>query len=59
VTKIQWANPGSVPLKATGVEHVFWQKTHFKYLAHARKEVIIAAGAIQVCLRLSFTLSTA
>ncbi|KAJ6551919.1 hypothetical protein B0H19DRAFT_1264537 [Mycena capillaripes] len=47
VTKIQWANPGSVPLKATGVEYVFWQKNQFKYLAHARREVIIAAGAIQ------------
>ncbi|KAJ7347876.1 alcohol oxidase [Mycena albidolilacea] len=47
VTKIKWANPGSVPLKATGVEYVFWQKNQYKYFANARREVIIAAGAIQ------------
>jgi hypothetical protein len=54
VTKIKWANPGSVPLKATGVEYVFWQKNQFKYFANARREVIIAAGAIQVRLVVDF-----
>ncbi|KAJ7143798.1 hypothetical protein C8R44DRAFT_758923 [Mycena epipterygia] len=47
VTKIQWANPGSVPLKASGVEYAYWTNSTTRYTAHARREVIIAAGAIQ------------
>ncbi|KAF7368744.1 Glucose oxidase [Mycena venus] len=47
VTKIKWSNPGSVPLKASGVEYVFWEKNQWTYFANARREVIVAAGAIQ------------
>ncbi|KAJ7171206.1 alcohol oxidase [Mycena filopes] len=47
VTKIQWSNPGSVPLTASGVEYAYWTKADTRYTAHARREVIIAAGAIQ------------
>ncbi|KAK7052557.1 glucose oxidase [Favolaschia claudopus] len=47
VTKVKWANPGSVPLKASGVEYVYWNANQYRYFANARREVIIAAGAIQ------------
>ncbi|KAJ6462721.1 hypothetical protein DFH09DRAFT_573237 [Mycena vulgaris] len=47
VTKIKWSNPGSVPLKASGVEYAFWTNSTTRYNAFARREVIIAAGAIQ------------
>ncbi|KAJ7035136.1 alcohol oxidase [Mycena alexandri] len=47
VTKIQWSNPGSVPLTASGVEYAFWTNSTTRYTAHARREVIVAAGAIQ------------
>ncbi|KAJ7038383.1 hypothetical protein C8F04DRAFT_951143 [Mycena alexandri] len=47
VTKIQWSNPGSVPLTASGVEYAFWTIGTTRYTAHARREVIVAAGAIQ------------
>ncbi|KAJ7620946.1 hypothetical protein FB45DRAFT_927961 [Roridomyces roridus] len=47
VTKIQWSNPGSVPLKASGVEYAYWTNSTTRYTAHARREVIVAAGAIQ------------
>ncbi|KAJ7171196.1 hypothetical protein C8R46DRAFT_1087942 [Mycena filopes] len=47
VTKIQWSNPGSLPLTASGVEYAYSTKADTRYTAHARREVIIAAGAIQ------------
>ncbi|KAJ7062173.1 hypothetical protein C8F01DRAFT_126103 [Mycena amicta] len=47
VTKIQWSNPGTVPVTATGVEYRYWVNQPTTYVAHARREVIIAAGAIQ------------
>ncbi|KAJ6555178.1 hypothetical protein DFH09DRAFT_1365857 [Mycena vulgaris] len=47
VTKIKWSNPGSVPLKASGVEYAFWTNSTTRYNAFARREVIVAAGAIQ------------
>ncbi|KAJ7929582.1 alcohol oxidase [Mycena leptocephala] len=47
VTKIQWSNPGSIPLTASGVEYAYWTNSTTRYFAHARREVIIAAGAIQ------------
>ncbi|KAJ7485944.1 alcohol oxidase [Mycena latifolia] len=46
-TKILWSNPGSVPLKASGVEYAYWTNSTTRYTALARREVIIAAGAIQ------------
>ncbi|KAJ7474773.1 hypothetical protein FB451DRAFT_1558052 [Mycena latifolia] len=46
-TKILWSNPGSVPLKASGVEYAYWTNSTTRYTAYARREVIIAAGAIQ------------
>ncbi|KAJ7075948.1 hypothetical protein B0H15DRAFT_610386 [Mycena belliarum] len=47
VTKINWSNPGSVPLKAKGVEYAYWTNSATRYNVAARREVIIAAGAIQ------------
>ncbi|KAJ7177032.1 hypothetical protein C8R46DRAFT_944089, partial [Mycena filopes] len=47
VTKIQWSNPGSVPLTASGVVYAYWTNATTRYAVHARREVIIAAGAIQ------------
>ncbi|CAK5284092.1 unnamed protein product [Mycena citricolor] len=47
VTKINWANPGSTPLKASGVEYAYWVNQPARYNVKARREVIIAAGAIQ------------
>ncbi|KAJ7035122.1 alcohol oxidase [Mycena alexandri] len=35
VTKIQWSNPGSVPLTASGVEYAFWTNSTTRYTAHA------------------------
>ncbi|KAJ7240404.1 hypothetical protein B0H12DRAFT_1134777 [Mycena haematopus] len=46
VTKINWSNPGSLPLKASGVEWIFWEEAPWTYSATARREVIVAAGAI-------------
>ncbi|KAF8205978.1 glucose oxidase [Mycena galopus ATCC 62051] len=46
VTKINWENPGSLPLKAAGVEWIFWEEAPYTYSATARREVIVAAGAI-------------
>ncbi|KAJ6480268.1 hypothetical protein C8R45DRAFT_905815 [Mycena sanguinolenta] len=46
VTNILWENPGSLPLKASGVEWIFWEEAPWTYSATARREVIVAAGAI-------------
>ncbi|KAF7378064.1 Glucose oxidase [Mycena sanguinolenta] len=46
VTKILWENPGTLPLKASGVEWIFWEEAPWTYSATARREVIVAAGAI-------------
>ncbi|KAJ6483613.1 hypothetical protein C8R47DRAFT_1186392 [Mycena vitilis] len=55
VTKLRWSNPGSIPLTASGVEYAYWTNQTTRYFANARREVIIAAGAIQspVVLQLS------
>ncbi|KAI3599065.1 glucose oxidase [Moniliophthora roreri] len=46
VTQITWSNPGSIPLRAEGVRFApAWGGTT-RYIAYARKEVILAAGAI-------------
>ncbi|KAJ7763137.1 hypothetical protein DFH07DRAFT_939310 [Mycena maculata] len=47
VTKIEWSNPGSVPLTASGVEYAYWTNSTTRYNVYAKKEVIVAAGAIQ------------
>ncbi|EEB88908.1 hypothetical protein MPER_13064, partial [Moniliophthora perniciosa FA553] len=48
VTKITWSNPGSIPLRAEGVQFApAWGGTT-RYIAYARKEVILAAGAIML-----------
>ncbi|KAJ6629408.1 hypothetical protein B0H10DRAFT_2160506 [Mycena sp. CBHHK59/15] len=47
VTKINWSNPGSVPLTASGVQYAYWTNSSTRYNVYARREVIIAAGAIQ------------
>ncbi|KAK1232771.1 hypothetical protein PQX77_004096 [Marasmius sp. AFHP31] len=46
VTKIDWANAGSIPLTASGISFVPANGGE-TFAATARKEVIIAAGAIQ------------
>jgi choline dehydrogenase-like flavoprotein len=46
VTKINWAST-SIPLKAAGVQFAPTAKGPARYTAFARREVIIAAGAIQ------------
>jgi len=46
VTKIKWANSG-IPLTASGVEFAPANGSSARYTATARREVIIAAGAIQ------------
>jgi len=46
VTKINWANSG-VPLTASGIEFAAANNGATRYTANARREVIIAAGAIQ------------
>ncbi|KAL0580899.1 hypothetical protein V5O48_001093 [Marasmius crinis-equi] len=46
VTKINWSNAGSIPLKAAGIEFAPAAGGSTRYNAFARKEVIIAAGAI-------------
>ncbi|KAF7303603.1 Glucose oxidase [Mycena indigotica] len=55
VTKILWSKTGTVPVTATGVEYRYWVNQPTTYTAFARREVIIAAGAIQspVLLQLS------
>lgn len=47
VTKITWANSG-IPLTASGVEFAPASGGTTRYTATARREVIVAAGAIQV-----------
>ncbi|KAJ7207349.1 hypothetical protein C8J57DRAFT_1070989 [Mycena rebaudengoi] len=47
VTKIKWANSGTVPLKASGVEFASAAGGTARFTALARREVIIAGGAIQ------------
>ncbi|KAF8154931.1 hypothetical protein B0H34DRAFT_753101 [Crassisporium funariophilum] len=46
VTKINW-NAGSIPLTASGVEFAPASGGSTRYTAFARREVIVAAGAIQ------------
>ncbi|KAG7096632.1 hypothetical protein E1B28_004049 [Marasmius oreades] len=46
VTKINWANPGSIPLKASGIQFAPASGGSTRYNAYARKEVIVAGGAI-------------
>ncbi|KAL0579083.1 hypothetical protein V5O48_002925 [Marasmius crinis-equi] len=46
VTKITWGNGGSVPLTASGIEFVPANGGE-SFTASARREVIVAAGAIQ------------
>ena len=48
VTKINWANT-RIPLTASGVEFAPASGGSTRYKATARREVILAAGAIQVC----------
>ncbi|THU77696.1 alcohol oxidase [Dendrothele bispora CBS 962.96] len=47
VTKITWANPGNIPLTASGIEFAPANGSSTRYTAKARKEVIVSAGAIQ------------
>ena len=47
VTKINWKS-GGIPLTASGVEFAPASSGSTRYTASARREVIIAAGAIQV-----------
>jgi choline dehydrogenase len=47
VTKINWATT-SVPMKAAGVQFAPSARSSTRYTAFASREVIIAAGAIQV-----------
>ncbi|KAK0217299.1 alcohol oxidase [Armillaria fumosa] len=49
-TKINWANAGSIPLTASGVEFVSASRGSTRYSAAANREVIVACGAIQACL---------
>ncbi|ESK93768.1 glucose oxidase [Moniliophthora roreri MCA 2997] len=46
VTKINWANSGSIPLRASGIEFAPASGGNTRYTASARREVIVAAGAI-------------
>ncbi|KAK0474327.1 hypothetical protein EDD18DRAFT_1220920 [Armillaria luteobubalina] len=46
-TKINWANAGSIPLTASGVEFASASGSSTRYSAAASKEVIVACGAIQ------------
>ncbi|KAI3610976.1 glucose oxidase [Moniliophthora roreri] len=46
VTKINWANPGSTSLRASGIEFAPASGGNIRYNASARREVIVAAGAI-------------
>ncbi|KAG7096694.1 hypothetical protein E1B28_004108 [Marasmius oreades] len=46
VTKLIWANPGSIPLKASGIQFAPACGSSTRYSAYARREVIVAAGAI-------------
>ncbi|KAF5346398.1 hypothetical protein D9758_012758 [Tetrapyrgos nigripes] len=47
VTKITWANEGSIPLTASGIEFAPAKGGSTRYTAKARKEVIVSTGAIQ------------
>ncbi|KAK0203298.1 glucose oxidase [Desarmillaria ectypa] len=55
VTKINWANAGSIPLTASGVEFAPASGGSARYTATANREVIVACGAIQVCSSVSVT----
>lgn len=60
VTKIVWANT-TLPLVASGVEFAEYTNTTngtTRYTAHARKEVIVAAGALRVGLSLQRIMSS-
>ncbi|KAK7060174.1 hypothetical protein VNI00_000938 [Paramarasmius palmivorus] len=46
VTKINWANPGSIPLRASGIEFAPASGGNTRYTAFASREVILAAGSI-------------
>ncbi|KAF5371327.1 hypothetical protein D9758_004222 [Tetrapyrgos nigripes] len=47
VTKITWANEGSIPLTASGIEFAPASGGSTRYSTKARREVIVCAGAIQ------------
>ncbi|KAK7044129.1 hypothetical protein VNI00_007846 [Paramarasmius palmivorus] len=48
VTKLTWSNPGQVPLVASGIEFAPYNgDRNARYTASAKKDVIIACGAIQ------------
>ncbi|KAK0200105.1 glucose oxidase [Desarmillaria ectypa] len=47
VTKINWANTGSIPLTASGVEFAPARGGSTRYTATANREVIVACGSIQ------------
>jgi len=53
VTKINWAGT-NLPLVASGIEFAPTAKSSARYTAYARREVIVAAGAIAVCLILFY-----
>ncbi|KAK0217272.1 glucose oxidase [Armillaria fumosa] len=46
-TKINWANAGSIPLTASGVEFAPTSGGSTRYTATANREVIVACGSIQ------------
>jgi len=50
VTKITWANEGSIPLTASGVEFAPADGGSNRFTATAKREVIVSAGAVQVRL---------
>lgn len=47
MTKINWANPTTIPLVASGVVFAPSSGGSTRYTVSARREVILAAGAIQ------------
>ncbi|KAK7442996.1 hypothetical protein VKT23_015943 [Stygiomarasmius scandens] len=47
VTKITWANAGSIPLTASGVEFAPADGSSNRFTATAKREVIVSAGAVQ------------
>ncbi|KAF7324999.1 Glucose oxidase [Mycena kentingensis (nom. inval.)] len=47
VTKILWSDATKLPVTAKGVEYRYWVEEPTTYVAYARREVILAAGAIQ------------
>jgi choline dehydrogenase-like flavoprotein len=48
VTNITWANSTNLPLVAAGVEFAPSGGGSFRHTVSARREVILAAGAIQI-----------